>query len=142
MKRLVRRLSGRHVVQPTEESLEEEILTIVNEGQREGLFEEDAREMIEGVIELGDANVAQIMTPRTDIASIHVGLSWEEVVQIASQAGHTRIPVYNKSPDDIVGILHTKDLLVELAKPDEQDRIAWPQHPPQAVFRPGNQAGR
>ena len=123
--RLVRRLSGRHVQKPTEESLEEEILTIVNEGQREGLFEDDAREMIEGVIELGDATVAQIMTPRTDIASIHVGLAWDEVVQIASQAGHTRIPVYNKSPDDIVGILHTKDLLAEMARPDAGERRPW-----------------
>ena len=76
LSRLLRRLAGRPLQQATEESLEEEILTIVNEGQREGLLEEDAREMIEGVIELGDATVAQIMTPRTDVASVHVGLEW------------------------------------------------------------------
>lgn len=122
---LFRRMSGRKVEHVTEETLEEEILTIVSEGEREGLLEEDAREMIEGVIELGDVTVAKIMTPRTDMVSIHVDLPWEEVIQLATNAGHTRIPVYNRSPDDIVGILHAKDLLVELAKPDLHSRQPW-----------------
>ncbi len=125
--RIFRRLSGRPVIEPTEESLEEEILTIVSEGQREGLMEEDAREMIEGVIELGDVAVAQIMTPRTDMAAIHIDLTWDEMIQFVTHSGHTRIPVYNKSPDDIVGILHTKDLLAELAKPSPRDRRPWPE---------------
>jgi CBS domain containing-hemolysin-like protein len=122
---LFRRLSGRKVEHVTEESLEEEILTIVSEGEREGLLEEDAREMIEGVIELGDVTVARIMTPRTDMVSMHIDLPWDEVIQSAITAGHTRIPVYNRSPDDIVGILHSKDLLVELAKPDPRSRQPW-----------------
>ena len=57
------RLAGRKPSVPDEESFEEDIRTIVSEGHREGLLEEDAREMIEGVIELGDANVSQVMTP-------------------------------------------------------------------------------
>jgi len=122
---LFRRLSGRKIQRPTEESLEEEILTIVSEGEREGLLEEDAREMIEGVIELGDVTVAKIMTPRTDMVSMHVDLPWDDVMQLAITAGHTRIPAYNRSPDDIVGILHAKDLLVELAKPDPHARQPW-----------------
>ncbi|HEV2969759.1 MAG TPA: hemolysin family protein [Pirellulales bacterium] len=125
--RLLQRLSGREPAHPTEESLEEEIRSIVSEGQREGLLEEEAREMIEGVIELGDVDVAEIMTPRTDMVSIHCELPWDEAVRAVCQSGHTRIPVYNKSPDDIVGILHTKDLLVELAKPDDDSRVEWPQ---------------
>ncbi|HEX3997646.1 MAG TPA: hemolysin family protein [Pirellulales bacterium] len=123
--KLFRRLSGRKVERVTEESLEEEILTIVSEGEREGLLEEDAREMIEGVIELGDVTVARIMTPRTDMVSMHVDLPWDDVIQLAITAGHTRIPAYNSSPDDIVGILHSKDLLVELAKPDTHARQPW-----------------
>ena len=125
--RLFQRLSGREPAHATEESLEEEIRSIVNEGQREGLLEEDAREMIEGVIELGDVDVAEVMTPRTDMVSLHIELPWDEAVQKVCQSGHTRIPVYNRSPDDIVGILHTKDLLVELAKSNENARLGWPQ---------------
>ncbi|HEV3415411.1 MAG TPA: hemolysin family protein [Pirellulales bacterium] len=125
--RLLQRLSGREPAHPTEESLEEEIRSIVSEGQREGLMEEDAREMIEGVIELGDVDVADVMTPRTDMVSLHIELPWDDAVRAVCQSGHTRIPVYNKSPDDIVGILHTKDLLVEMAKPDDDSRLGWPQ---------------
>lgn len=121
----LRRMSGRKAATVTEESLEEEILTIVSEGEREGLLEEDAREMIEGVIELGDVTVARIMTPRTDMISIPNDLGWDQVIQTAITAGHTRIPTYHDSPDDIVGILHTKDLLVELAKPDPASRRPW-----------------
>ncbi len=124
--RWLQRISGREPAHPTEESLEEEILTIVSEGQREGLLEDDAREMIEGVIELGDVDVAEIMTPRTDMISLQVDSPWNEAVRSVCQSGHTRLPVYNKSPDDIVGILHTKDLLVELAKIDERQRRPWP----------------
>jgi CBS domain containing-hemolysin-like protein len=117
---LFHRLAGRTRVPPSEDSFEEEIRTIVSEGHREGLLEEDAREMIEGVIELGDADVSEIMTPRTDMHMIHVGLSWDQMLQDAIRSGHTRIPVYDKSRDDIIGILHTKDLLPVLARRNGQ----------------------
>ena len=106
-----------------EESIEEEIRTIVSEGHREGLLEEEAREMIEGVIELGDVSVSHIMTPRTEIHMIQVDTPWEEVVESVIDSGHTRVPVYGNSRDEIVGILYSKDLLPELAKSaDEPSR--------------------
>ena len=77
-----------------EESFEEEIRTIVTEGHREGLLEEDAREMIEGVIDLGDADVSQIMTPRTDMHMIHVDVPWDEVLSRRHRVGphaHSRV---------------------------------------------------
>jgi CBS domain containing-hemolysin-like protein len=113
---LLFRLLGRGGQRADEESIEEEIRTIVSEGHREGLLEEEAREMIEGVIELGDANVSHIMTPRTDIHMVPINMPWEEVVESVIESGHTRVPVYDKSRDDIVGILYSKDLLPELAK--------------------------
>ncbi len=134
--RLLRLASGNEPVQATEESLEEEILTIVNEGRREGLLEEDARGMIEGVIELGDVDVAQIMTPRTDVLSMHIELPWDDAVRMISKSGHTRIPVYGRSPDDIVGILHVKDLLAELAKTDDEVRLPLRQILRQPFFVP------
>lgn len=109
------RIFGRLPQTPDEETIEEEIRTIVTEGHREGLLEEEAREMIEGVIELGDADVSEIMTPRTDMHMLHVDLPWEQIIDDTIEVGHTRIPVYDKNRDDVVGILYSKDLLPELA---------------------------
>jgi CBS domain containing-hemolysin-like protein len=120
---VLHRLTGRKNAVPDEETLEEEIRTIVSEGHREGLIEEDAREMIEGVIELGDAVVSHIMTPRTEMHMIQASAAWDEVVEKVIESGHTRVPVYDKTRDDVIGILYSKDLLPELAKgPDEPRR--------------------
>ncbi|MEM6329030.1 MAG: hemolysin family protein [Planctomycetota bacterium] len=118
---VLHRLAGKTPAAPDEETLEEEIRTIVNEGHREGLLEGEAREMIEGVIELGDADVDHIMTPRTDMHMLQADTDWEEVLRDVITAGHTRIPVYDTNRDDLVGVLYVKDLLPELAKgPGEQ----------------------
>ncbi|MCI0332715.1 MAG: hemolysin family protein [Planctomycetes bacterium] len=113
---LLHRLAGRTPPHADEESIEEEIRTIVSEGHREGLLEEEAREMIEGVIELGDAVVSHIMTPRTEINMIPLNTPWDEAVESIVDSGHTRVPVFDKTRDDIVGMLYSKDLLPELAK--------------------------
>jgi CBS domain containing-hemolysin-like protein len=113
---MLHRLSGRKPPHADEDSIGEEIRTIVSEGHREGLLEEEAREMIEGVIELGDAVVSHIMTPRTEINMIQLNMPWDEVVESIIDSGHTRVPVYDKSKDDVVGMLYSKDLLPELAK--------------------------
>lgn len=130
------RLAGRELPVPDEESFEEDIRTIVTEGHREGLLEEDAREMIEGVMELGDADVSEIMTPRTDMVSIPASCSWDEMLQQAINAGHTRIPVYGRNRDDILGILHTKDLLPELSREPQKRVQPWTKLLRQPVFVP------
>jgi CBS domain containing-hemolysin-like protein len=117
---LLHRITGRRPPHADEDSIEEEIRTIVSEGHREGLLEEEAREMIEGVIELGDAVVSHIMTPRTDINMMPLATPWDEVIESVIESGHTRVPVYDKTRDDIVGMLYSKDLLPELAKPADQ----------------------
>ena len=135
-------LAGRTPQEADEESIEEEIRTIVSEGHREGLLEEEAREMIEGVIELGDAVVSHIMTPRTEMHMIQVDTPWDEVVESVIESGHTRVPVYDKTRDDIVGILYSKDLLPELAKAPDEPRRPLRRTAAQAAVRAGNQAGR
>ncbi|MBC8873852.1 MAG: HlyC/CorC family transporter [Planctomycetes bacterium] len=103
-----------------EEAFEDEIITMVTAGQREGLLEPDAREMIEGVIELGDADVSDIMTPRSKVDALDVDLDWAEVLRFATETGRTRIPVYERALDNIVGVLYVKDLLPELANGSDQ----------------------
>jgi CBS domain containing-hemolysin-like protein len=119
-----------------EDAFEEEFLTIVNEGHREGLIEEEAREMIEGVIELHDVTVSEIMTPRTDMVCIADSLSWEEMLQTVIGSSHSRIPVYKETRDDIIGVLHTRNLLQELAFHEPGQRPPWTELVSEPLFIP------
>jgi CBS domain containing-hemolysin-like protein len=119
---VLHRIAGRAQHDDDEERIEEEIRTIVSEGHREGLLEEEAREMIEGVIDLGEADVSDVMTPRTDMHMLSINFEWDAIIAAAIETGHTRIPVYEKNRDDIIGILYTKDLLPELATGDGDSR--------------------
>ena len=113
---VVRRLAGRpESEEDDEEAFEDEIRSIVTEGLHEGLLEEDAREMIEGVIELGDTDVSDIMTPRSNIDACDAELDWASALEFVVEAGRTRIPVYRDNLDNIVGVLYVKDLLRELS---------------------------
>ena len=113
-----------------EEAFEDEIMTMVTAGQREGLLEADAREMIEGVIELGDADVSDIMTPRSKVDALDVDLNWGEMLRFVIEAGRTRFPVYERTLDNVIGVLYVKDLLPELAK-----RSTEPRKPLRALLR-------
>jgi len=114
---IARRLAGHQDTQEDEEeAFEDEIRTIVTAGLRDGLLEADAREMIEGVIELGDVEVAEIMTPRSEVDALNVKLGWPEMLCIVAESGRTRMPVYEDSLDNVLGILFVKDLLAEFSK--------------------------
>ena len=119
-----------------EDAFEEEIRVIVSEGHREGLLEEDAREMIEGVIELQDVTVSEIMTPRTDMKCIADSLTWDEMLQFVISASHSRISVYGENRDDIIGVLHTKNLLRELALHEPKQRSPWTDLMSEPLFIP------
>ena len=135
-------LSGKQPPERTERELEEEIREVVTEGQREGLIEEEAREMIESVMTLGEVSVSEIMTPRTEMISMAVDVDWDEALQLVTKSGHTRIPVYGERRDEIIGILHIKDMLNEMVrtpggKPAADGRVAAA-----AVFCARDQTGR
>ncbi|MEE2640904.1 MAG: hemolysin family protein [Planctomycetota bacterium] len=94
-----------------EEALEEEIRSIVTAGERDGLLESPAREMIEGVINLDDIDVGEIMTPRSRMNALDIHLDSRELIRRAIDFGHTRIPIYENEVENIIGILFVKDLL-------------------------------
>ncbi|MDP7205956.1 MAG: hemolysin family protein, partial [Pirellulaceae bacterium] len=104
-----------------EEAFEEEIRAIVTAGLQEGLLEEDAREMIESVIELGDADVRDIMTPRSEVDALEVSQGWEDVLSFVIRCKRTRIPVYKRTLDEVVGILYVKDLLPRIKASGQQE---------------------
>jgi len=94
----------------------DELRLVVDEAHREGRLAGTTRDMIKGIIGLDEVRVAAIMTPRTRMTSIPLETTWEGAVRLASESGHTRLPVWDRSPDDVVGILHTRDVLTRLAE--------------------------
>ena len=90
---------------------EEELKMLVSVGEEEGVLEEEEREMIHGIFEMGDMRVRELMVPRTDLVAIEVHEPVEKAVELVTKHGHTRIPVYEGDIDHIVGVLYAKDLL-------------------------------
>jgi CBS domain containing-hemolysin-like protein len=90
---------------------EEELKMLVTVGEEEGIIEEEEREMIHGIIEIGDMTVREAMIPRIDIVAVEVTRPIAEIVGLILKHGHTRIPVYEQTIDHIVGVAYAKDLL-------------------------------
>lgn len=99
-----------------EEVLEDEIRTMVAAGEREGLVGKGIREMIQGVMNLDEGVVARIMTPRSQVDAIEINMPFGEMLQAISTSGRTRLPVYEGTLDNIIGIVFVKDILKEMAK--------------------------
>lgn len=90
---------------------EEELRLLVGAGEEEGLIEEDEKQMIAGIFELGKTLAREVMVPRISIVAVEATTPLLEALDVIIEAGHSRIPVYRESIDDIVGILYAKDLL-------------------------------
>ena len=93
------------------EELEQEILDVVSEGERQGAVDEEEKEMIESVIEMGDTTVEEIMTPRTEIIALPRDANYDLVLETIRTTGHSRIPIYADTIDTVLGVLFAKDLL-------------------------------
>lgn len=90
---------------------EAELKTMVNVSQEEGVLEYDEKQMIHNVFDFGDYTAEQIMTPRTDIVAISKNASFDEIIQTFDSEKFSRVPVYNESTDDIIGLLYLKDFI-------------------------------
>lgn len=93
------------------ETLVEELRSVTDEGHRDGVIESEARTMIRRVIDFSEVDVADIMTPRTEMVCIPQDASLLDARQLLLEEGHSRVPVIGLSNDDVKGILHAKDLL-------------------------------
>ena len=98
-------LSGRRKI------TEEEIQELMDAGEEEGLINEEENEMIRSIFTLRDTVVREIMVPRTDMACISADATVREVISDIIACGHSRIPVYEDTLDNIVGLIYAKDLL-------------------------------
>jgi len=90
---------------------EDEVKTLMDAGQEAGVFEQDERRMIYSIFQLGDTMVREIMVPRIDMLAMEVSTPLFEAVDYLLQSGYSRVPVYEESIDNTLGMLYAKDLL-------------------------------
>ena len=90
---------------------EEEIKMMIDEGEEKGTIEEEEKEMLHNIFEFNDINVAEVMTPRTDVYAIEIHSKIEDIIEDLDEYKYSRIPVYEETIDDIKGVLFVKDLL-------------------------------
>ncbi len=93
------------------ESVEKEIEQLIDEGEQRGLISPDEGEMIQGIFSFRDTIAREIMVPRTDTVCARVDTGIPDIIDLIIQSGHSRIPIYVDSIDNVVGTLHAKDLL-------------------------------
>jgi putative hemolysin len=98
-------------MEPVSTVTEEELKSMVDEGQKGGVLEGDERQMIYSIFELGDTLVREIMLPRIYINALDISTALTEAVDALIKFGHSRLPVYAETVDNILGILYAKDLL-------------------------------
>lgn len=114
LKKALRRLS--RIDKPKD--LEKEIQQLIDEGEERGLISEDEGEMIQGIFSFRDTVAREVMVPRTDTVAAPQESSVESLIALIVESGHSRIPIYQDSIDNIIGILHAKDLLQHWGKTD------------------------
>jgi putative hemolysin len=94
---------------------EEDIRTLVNVGAEQRVIEEQEREMIHSVIEFGDTIAREVMTPRPEMVAVSVDATPRRALDIIIAESHSRLPVYQESKDDVIGVIHDRELLIAVA---------------------------
>jgi CBS domain containing-hemolysin-like protein len=93
---------------------EDEIKAMVDEAERDDVIEEEEREMIHSVFEFGDTILREVMVPRPDMVAVPLQTSLQEVLELILRSGFSRIPVYDGTIDEVVGLAYAKDVLRRL----------------------------
>jgi CBS domain containing-hemolysin-like protein len=94
-----------------DDDAEDDAEVLIRVAEEEGILEEDEVRMMRGIVDLGETRVREVMTPRPDIVAMPADTSVREAIRIVRTANHSRFPVFRKSIDDVVGVLHVRDLV-------------------------------
>lgn len=120
--------------------VESEVEMLVNEGELSGSLGHEQSEMIRNVLDFGDITAGQLMVPRTQVHAIEIDTPIADVLHLIAESEHSRYPVYRENIDNVVGVLHSKDLLPALARGD-LEKVGLPALVRQpVVFVPESQA--
>lgn len=98
-------------ITPSEEVTQEEIIQLINEGEEKGAIDENEKEMINNIFEFDNKTAGDIATHRMDIVAIPVNSTVDDVIKVVMEEKYSRIPVFHENIDNIIGILHIKDVL-------------------------------
>lgn len=109
-------------VEDEDQMTHDEILTLVDIGEESGALESEEKEMIENVLEFTDSTAGELLTHRTKLTAVEVGISEEEMLAVIEESGYSRIPVYEDEIDNIIGILSTRLYLLNKRKPKSQQK--------------------
>ena len=110
--RLIVRITGIDPDEKPESMTEDELLSIVDESHKDGVIENEEREMIGNLIDFGDTDAIDIMIPWVDVTSAEVDATYDDIIALFNTHRYTRIPIYEETQDNILGILNCKDLLL------------------------------
>ena len=91
---------------------EHELRTLVNVGEKDGVIENEEKQMIYNVFDFGDSTAKDVMIPRIDMTFVDINSTYDELMSIFSEDMHTRFPVYEDNTDNVIGIINMKDLLI------------------------------
>ena len=100
-----------------------EILSMVDRGEKQGIIEKDEQEMIHSIFELGETQVKEVMVPRPDVDFAPATYTVAEMAQFIEEVNHSRIPIYEKTKDNILGIVNSKTLLAALKEGKDNDPV-------------------
>lgn len=90
---------------------EEEVHTLIDVGTESGIINKEEGKMIHGIFDLKDTLVREVMVPRTEIVAIENEATVDDLIRLIKEEGHSRYPVYKESIDNIIGVIHVKDIL-------------------------------
>ncbi|HLO97573.1 MAG TPA: hemolysin family protein [Fimbriimonas sp.] len=110
------RPAGGAVVLRQSNQMESEIRSLVDSAEESGEFEADETELIHSVLEFSETVAREIMTPRTDLDAAPSDINPYDLVEMIQESGHSRIPIYEGTDDDIVGVVHAKDLFLNMLR--------------------------
>jgi putative hemolysin len=121
LRKLLERL-GRHKqhTDDDEEITAQEVQAYIDVGEEEGIIEGTEGKMLQSIVDFGDRLAHEIMTPRIDVLTFDARLPMAELAKVFSESKYARIPIYEKSIDQITGIVHVKDLLDSILKNDQR----------------------
>ena len=112
--RIVNKITGGRSAIETSYVTREEIQDIIETGEREGVLDEEEREMLQRTLRFNDTIAKEVMTPRLDMTAVAKDDSVREALETAIQSGHARLPVYEGSLDNVIGVVHIRDLVRDL----------------------------
>ena len=135
--RIVNKVTGGRSAIETSYVTRDEIQNMIETGEREGVIEEDEREMLQRIFRFNNTIAKEVMTPRLDMEAVPVTADVEAAIQACVQSGHTRLPVYEGSLDNVIGVVDVGDLIRErdygpAGTPDLEDLIQPTLHVPES----------